>query len=95
MYTIPEIVPLTEMQARMADMAQRLQRGPVILTQNDRAAAVLISPEDWNNLIAELEDLRDALDALHAYEAYQQHPEAVKPWSEIRAGLVAEGRLDE
>jgi PHD/YefM family antitoxin component YafN of YafNO toxin-antitoxin module len=94
MHTIPEIVPLAEMQARMVEMVQRLQRGPVVLTENDRATAVLVSPEAWNNLIAELEDLRDALDALHAYEVYQQHPEAVKPWSEIRTGLVAEGRLD-
>ncbi len=39
----------------------------------------------------ELEDLRDALNAAQAYAAYQQAPEAVRPWREIRAKLVAAG----
>lgn len=95
MHAIPEMMPVDEVLSRMMDTLQRLGQGPVVLTQNDRAAAVLVSPETWNALLAELEDLRDALDALNAYENYQQAPEAVKPWSEIRAGLVAEGRLDE
>lgn len=95
MQVIPEIVPLTDMQARLADTLKRIQSGPVVLTQNGRATAVLVSPEAWNNLLEELEDLRDTLDALHAYEAYQQAPEALKSWRDIRTGLVAEGRLDE
>lgn len=95
MHAIPEIMPLAEMQARLADALRRIQQGPVVLTENNRAAAVLVSPEIWNALVAEVEDLRDAVDAARAYEEYQQHPEAVKSWREIRTGLVAEGRLDE
>ncbi len=95
MQIIPEIVPLAEMQSRLVELLKHLPQAPVILTQNDRAQAVLVSPEAWNELVGELEDLRDALDALHAYEAYQEKPEAVRSWREIRAELVAEGRLDE
>ena len=93
MQTIPDIVPLVEMQSQANEMLQRLQRGPVVLTQNDRATAVLVSPDAWNDLLAELEELRDTLDALRAYEVYQQQPEALKSWREIRTGLVAEGKL--
>ena len=57
-------------------MLAHIQQGPVVLTQNDHAAAVLVLPEQWNALLEEVEDLRDALDAAQAYAAYQQAPEA-------------------
>jgi len=91
---IPELVPLTELEAYMAEISGQVQKGPVVLTQNDRAAAVLVEPKVWNDLLMELEDLRDAIDALNAYAAYQREPDAVKPWREIRAELAAEGLLD-
>jgi PHD/YefM family antitoxin component YafN of YafNO toxin-antitoxin module len=94
MQAIPEIVPWADMQARLADIESHLPRGPVVLTRDDRATAVLVSLEVWNDLIAELEELRDTMGALLACDTYQQEPEAVRSWSEIRANLVAEGHLD-
>jgi len=94
MNMIPELVPLTELQAHTAGVLSRVQQGAIVLTQNDRAAAVLVEPKVWNDMLMELEDLRDTLDALDAYAAYQQEPDAVRPWREIRVGLVAEGLLD-
>lgn len=91
---VPELVPLSQLPTRIRDIRERLRRGPIVLTDNDIAAAVLVEPETWNDLLVELEDLQDALDALTAYEAYRRDPESVRPWQEIRAELIAEGRLD-
>ena len=38
----------------------------VSLTQRSRAVAVLVSPEQWNELVAEMEDLQDILAAREA-----------------------------
>jgi PHD/YefM family antitoxin component YafN of YafNO toxin-antitoxin module len=90
---VPEIVPLRELQTRMLTILEHLRKGPVVLTRDDIAAAVMVEPETWNSLLAELEDLRDTLDAISAYESYQQTG-AARPWREIRAELVREGLLD-
>ncbi len=94
MNVIPEIVPMAELQSGLGEVLAQIRQGPIVLTQNDHAAAVLVLPEQWNTLVEELEDLRDALDAAQAYAAYQQAPEAVRPWREIRAELVAAGQLN-
>ncbi|MCX7854427.1 MAG: type II toxin-antitoxin system Phd/YefM family antitoxin [Anaerolineae bacterium] len=90
---VPEIVPLRDLQSRLLSILDRLRQGPVVLTSDDMAAAVMVEPETWNNLLAELEDLRDTLDALGEYESYQKTG-AGRPWREIRSELVQEGRLD-
>lgn len=90
---VPEIVPLRHIQDRLATILEHLREGPVVLTSNDVAAAVMVEPETWNSLLAELEDLRDIVDALNAYQSSQQAGDA-RPWREIRAELVQEGRLD-
>ncbi|RLC53760.1 MAG: hypothetical protein DRI80_19825 [Chloroflexota bacterium] len=84
---VPELIPLNQLSTRIRDIRERLRRGPIVLTDNDIAAAVLVEPETWNDLLAELEDLQDALDALTAYEAYRRDPESVRPWQEVRAEL--------
>jgi len=48
----------------------------------------------WVMLLTKLGDLCDIIAALIAYYDYQRHPEAVRPWREVRAELVTEGLLD-
>ncbi len=91
----PKFVPLSELAQRQAEILALLDEGPLMLTQENRAAGVLVDPAYWNQLIQELEDLRDALDAMGAYQTYKRHPNDVKSWSLIRESLVAEGLLDE
>jgi antitoxin Phd len=66
MERIPELVPISEIRQRQNEILGSLAGGPVILTQFGRAAAVLISPEEYNRLIERLEELQDALDAAEA-----------------------------
>ena len=64
MAAIPEIVGVSALRLRQNEILGKLSETPVILTQHGKPVAVLVSPEHWNRLIEELEDLRDALDVL-------------------------------
>ncbi len=61
-----ERVPISDLQTRPAEILAGLSKGPVTLTQHDEPAAVLISPEHYNRIVATLENLQDALDAQEA-----------------------------
>ncbi len=58
------IIPISELRKRQAEVLLALERGPAILTQHGKGAAVLLSLEQYNQMLQELEDLEDALDAL-------------------------------
>jgi PHD/YefM family antitoxin component YafN of YafNO toxin-antitoxin module len=60
---VPELMPISELRLRQSEVLGRLPNGPVVLTQHGHAAAVLVSPDQWNRIIAELEDLQDTNDA--------------------------------
>jgi prevent-host-death family protein len=63
---VPELIPISDIRQRQVEILGRLANGPVILTQHGRAAAVMLSPAEYNRLIDALEDLQDALDAAAA-----------------------------
>lgn len=63
---LPELVPISDLRTRQAEVLANLAQGPVILTQHSKAAAVLISTEQYNEMVTMLEDLQDVLDAREA-----------------------------
>jgi prevent-host-death family protein len=66
MDVIPEILPISDLRQRQNQVLRKLSEGPVILTQHGRASVVLVSPEQWNLMVEQIEDLQDALDAIEA-----------------------------
>ena len=60
MAKIPEIVPITDLRHDAAAVLKRLQSGhqPLVITQRGRAAAVLVSVEDFDRSQHEKELLR-------------------------------------
>ncbi len=66
MHPIPEIVPITQLRNRQNELLEQLQQGPILLTQHSRAAAMMVSPTQWNELMAEIENLHDTISALEA-----------------------------
>jgi PHD/YefM family antitoxin component YafN of YafNO toxin-antitoxin module len=56
---------------------------------------VVISYADYEALQDELDDLRAARRAAAIYEEWKSDPSSARPYAEIRAELVAEGKLDE
>jgi prevent-host-death family protein len=63
---IPELIPISDIRQRQNEILASLRNGPIVLTQHGRAAAVLLAPDEYNRLVAALEDLEDALDAAEA-----------------------------
>jgi prevent-host-death family protein len=66
MRAIPEIFGVSDLRTRKSEILRKLHAGPVVLTQHARAVAVLVSPEKWNQLVEEIENLQDALAAVEA-----------------------------
>ena len=95
MSAVPVTIPISDLRARQNDVLSGLSQGPVVLTQHGRAAAVMVSPERWNRLLEELEDLRDTIAAVEAHDEYRRDPTTARPWAEVAAELKAEGLLDE
>ena len=82
---IPDLVPISELRLRQSEVLERLPEGPVLLTQHGRAAAVLVTPEQWNEIIEHLEFLEDSLDAIEMRERIDAGEEPVIDWSEVEA----------
>ena len=68
MQTIPNLIPISELRQKQNKILKMLSDGPVVLTQHGRASVVLVSPELWNQMVNELEDLHDALDAVEVIQ---------------------------
>ncbi|MCB0111420.1 MAG: type II toxin-antitoxin system Phd/YefM family antitoxin [Caldilineaceae bacterium] len=62
MERVPQIVPISEMKLNQPEVMEKLEAGPVILANRSRAAAVLVSVEQWDRMVTYIEDLEDALD---------------------------------
>ena len=83
MNVIPELVPISGLRTRQNQVLSSLVDGPVVLTQHGRAAAVLVSPEQWNHLVETIEDLTDSLDAIEMKDRAATGQESVIEWADI------------
>jgi prevent-host-death family protein len=84
MAVLPEVIPISDLRLRQGTVLAKLDKGPVILTQRNRARAVLVDVEQWQRLMENLEDLEDALLALQA-KATDREPPA--PLEDVLAEL--------
>ncbi len=91
---VPALLPISDLRQRQNEILEQVREAPVVLTQRGRATGVLVSVEQWNALIAEVEDLRDALDAAEGREDLRSEPTSVRPLADVEADLLAEGLLD-
>jgi len=58
MDTVPQIVPISDLRNRHNDVINKLSDGPVILAQRSKAAAVLVSVEEWDQVIKDAKQYR-------------------------------------
>jgi prevent-host-death family protein len=56
---VREVIPISELRKRQAEVLAALEKGPAILNQHGKGAAVLLSLDAYNRLLEELEDLQD------------------------------------
>lgn len=66
----------------------------VVITRYGKPVVAVIDYADFLALQEELDDLRAAKRADAIYDAFLADPSSAQPWDEIRAELIAEGKLD-
>lgn len=66
---MPQTRPISELRYKQAEIVDRLKDGPILLTRQGVGAAVLVDPEQWNQIVEQIEDLQLALDAVEARQA--------------------------
>ena len=75
MQSVPQIEPLSTMVHDHKSTLAKLANGPVILAQQDTPAAVLVDPDRWNALVAELNQWRTYAEAKRAAQETTQWTE--------------------
>ena len=57
MHTMPQVVPVSELRNHHREVFELLGNGPIILAQRSKAAAVLVSVEEWDRQAKRLQEL--------------------------------------
>jgi len=94
MYKAMSTMPVSELRTKQASILAQLRESPILLTQRGRGAGVLVHPDQWNKMIELLEDYEDILIAKERKYEAKEDPSVMRPISELRAGLEADGFLD-
>ena len=89
MLPIPELVPISKLRLTQNEILSKLPQSPIVLTQHGEAAAVLVDPKMWNDLLEELETWQDSFEALEAKYQLAIGEEEVIDWEEAKAELDA------
>lgn len=66
MNTLPKMASISELRHNHLDVFAQLAGGPVVIANRNQPTAVLVSPEQWDAIAEELEDLRDTIAGLEA-----------------------------
>ena len=85
---IPVTVNISELRQRQGELLARLPEGPILLIQYSTPAAVLMSVDQWNQLVQDVEDLEDTVTALKAQLALARGESELVGWDEVEADLV-------
>ena len=94
MYKAMSTMPVSDLRTRQASIISQLQESPVLLTQRGRGAGVLVHPDQWNEMVELLEDYEDILIAKERKYEAKEDPSIMRPISELRASLEADGFLN-
>ncbi len=87
-YPITRTVGVSDLRNRQKEILAQLSDGPIVLSQNNQPAAVLVDVELWNSLLEELADLQDALVALERRAAAARKPSDLEPLENVAAELL-------
>jgi PHD/YefM family antitoxin component YafN of YafNO toxin-antitoxin module len=51
-------IPITDLRTRQPEVIETIKQSPLLLTRQGHSAGVLVHPDMWNQLVAELEHHR-------------------------------------
>jgi len=76
-------MPVSEAREKLADVVETARTEPVFLERYGQPAAVLVSPERYEELMEALEDAEDVV----AFDAAMAEEGANIPWEQVKADL--------
>ena len=89
MSTIPVIAPVSHMRIRQAELLEQAKHGPVVLIEKGSTpAAVLISPEQWNDMNRQLKQLTILAESRRIFAEMAANPAKRIPHNELRRRLA-------
>ncbi|MHB1555682.1 MAG: type II toxin-antitoxin system Phd/YefM family antitoxin [Acidimicrobiales bacterium] len=74
---------VSEAREKLADAVETARAGPVVLERYGRPAAVLVSPERYEEMLEALEDAED----VDAFDAAMAEEGPNVPWDQVKADL--------
>lgn len=89
MSKVQQIIPISDMKLRQPEVLGMLMNGPVVLAHRSRPAAVLVSVQQWDRLMAQLEDQQDIIEiqavelkiATGKSKVIEMSPEELEAWA--------------
>ncbi len=76
-------VTVSDARGRLSEVVDTVQTEPVMLERHGKPAAVVISPELFEQLLDAAEELED----IASYEAAMAEPSPNIPWEQVKADL--------
>jgi PHD/YefM family antitoxin component YafN of YafNO toxin-antitoxin module len=73
LYPVMPTLPVSDLRNKQAEVVKQLDKTPILLTRGGHSAGVLVHPEQWNQLMAQLARL-------------QRHIRADQLLAEMKAG---------
>ncbi len=95
MYKAMPTIPVSDLRTKQAAILAQLSEAPILLTQRGHGAGVLVHPELWNEMVELLDDYEDILIVKDRIQEAENDPTVMRPISELRATLEADGLLDD
>jgi prevent-host-death family protein len=96
MSLIAEVAPISDLRHRQNEIIEALVEGPVILTQRGHGTAVLLSMEQWKQMVRQLGELWEVLEEAEDVRAVSEieariasGEESLMDWTEVEAELNA------
>lgn len=65
MNRLPQLASVSDLRNNHLGVFALLEKGPVVLVNRTQPQGILISPEQWDQLLTRLEDLEDLVDVLN------------------------------
>jgi PHD/YefM family antitoxin component YafN of YafNO toxin-antitoxin module len=95
MYKVIPTIPVSDLRTRQAAILAQLEQTPILLTQRGHGAGILVHPDLWNEMVELLTCYEDILIAKDRLQEAERDPTVLRPISELRTLLEADGLLDE
>ena len=92
-YSAMSTIPITDLRTKQPEIIENLKQAPIMLTRQGYGAGILVHPDTWNQMVAEIEKYKRL-----RHEQLEQIRREVKAGNfitqeELEAGLRERGML--